>query len=116
IKADVFTDDGWMPLDLQLKTPGFLIFVYSFLMCQHTYFRANSNESRLRLERSRLNLALSAGDNWRIEQIAVEVKGTLRSGTVDTDTVDYIKSRMRQCPVSINLLEPEEYRIEVDFH
>jgi hypothetical protein len=115
IRVDVFTDDGWTPLDLDLKTPGFLIFVYSFLMCQHTYFHANCNESGLQLDHADLDLLLMAGENWRIEKIVVEIAAELRRGDVDPDTVEFIKSRMRQCPVSINLQEPEEYRIEVEF-
>ncbi len=115
IRVDVFTDDGWVPLDLHLKTPGFLIFVYSFLMCQHTYFHANCNESGLLLDHTDLNLLLLAGENWRIEQIEVGIIAELSAGDVDPEIVDYIKGRMRQCPVSINLQEPGDYRIEVEF-
>lgn len=115
IRVLVSTEDGWAPLDLHLKTPGFLIFVYSFLMCQHTYFHANCNESGLLLDRADLDLLLQAGENWRIEQIKVEIAAELRKGDVDPDTADFIKGRMRQCPVSINLQEPADYRIEVEF-
>ncbi len=115
ISARILTDDGWVALDLNLATPGFLVFVYSFLVCQHTYFHANSTESDLQLERAELELLLVAGDDWKIESIDVRIDAALRGGEVTAEKRGYIESRMRQCPVSINLKEPENYRIELNF-
>lgn len=115
LSAEILTDAGWNALDLNLSSPGFLIFVYSFLVCQHTYFHANCTESGLLLDRAHLELLLVAGDDWRIGRVAVEIKSVLRGGKADRKTVDHIESRMRQCPVSINLREPADYRIELEF-
>ena len=115
ISARVLTGDGWVALDLSLATPGFLTFVYSFLVCQHTYFHANSTESDLQLERAELELLLVAGDDWRIKSVDLRIEARLRGGEASAEKRDYIESRMRQCPVSINLKEPEDYRIEIDF-
>ncbi|UCH40819.1 MAG: hypothetical protein JSU67_03745 [Gammaproteobacteria bacterium] len=37
------------------------------------------------------------------------------SGEAKREIVDYIEGRMRQCPVSINLKEPADYRIDLEF-
>ena len=115
LSAQILTDDGWQALDLNLSTPGFLIFVYSFLVCQHTYFHANCTESGLLLERAEIDLLLVAGDDWRIGQIEVGIRPALRAGEPAAETIAYIESRMRQCPVSINLNDPPDYRISLDF-
>ena len=115
LEAEIQTDDGWQALDLNLSTPGFLIFVYSLLVCQHTYFHANSTETGLQLDRAEVDLLLVAGDDWKIRQIEVGIRSRLRSGEPAAETIAYIVNRMRQCPVSINLDEPENYRIDLDF-
>ena len=115
ISAEILTEDGWSALDLKLSSPGFLIFVYSFLICQHTYFRANCTESGLLLDRTELDLLLVSGGDWKIDQVRVAIKASLRGGEAKREIVDYIESRMRQCPVSINLKEPADYRINLEF-
>lgn len=60
IDAEVLTDQGWKPLQIENGSPGFLLFVYSFLICQHTYFHANSTEHALPLESVSLALSLTA--------------------------------------------------------
>ena len=115
ISAEILTEDGWDALDLKLSSPGFLIFVYSFLICQHTYFRANCTESGLLLDRAEVELLLVAADDWKIQQIKVAIDTFLRGDAPGQETVDYIESRMRQCPVSINLVEPANYVIETRF-
>ena len=113
--ADIRTETGWQALEPELGTPGFLLFVYSLLACQHTYFHANCVESGLRLDRAALELLLVAGDDWKIESVVVRVEAGLRGGEASADKLAYIESRMRQCPVSINLVEPANYRIELNF-
>ena len=115
LNAEILTDDGWQALDLKLSSPGFLIFVYSFLICQHTYFHANCTESGLLLQHAEVDLLLVAGDDWRIGQIDVGIRPTLRAGEPAAETIAYIENRMRQCPVSINLNEPADYRIQLEF-
>ena len=78
-------------------------------------FSRHCTESGLLLERAGVELLLVAGDDWKIGQVCVGIGATLRAGEARRDIVDYIESRMRQCPVSINLQEPPDYRIELDF-
>ncbi len=115
IDAEVLTDQGWQPLQIDNSSPGFLLFVYSFLICQHTYFHANATEHALLLESASLNLSLIADDEWRIQKISVAIDSKLRGGAADPAVIDYIKQRMRLCPVSVNLVEPAAYGINLDF-
>ena len=115
IEAEVLTDAGWSKLEIANTSPGFLIFVYSLLICQHTYFHANCGERGLLLDRARIELLLRAGDDWKIDKVKVTVNAVLGAGEADSASIDYIKLRMRQCPVSINLQEPPDYRIELQF-
>lgn len=62
-----------------------------------------------------MELLLVAGGDWKIDRVRVEIAATLRAGEARREIVDYIESRMRRCPVSINLQEPPDYRIELDF-
>jgi len=115
LEAEVLTEDGWQTLQIGNDSPGFLIFVYAFLICQHTYFHANSSESGLLLDHTKLELTMCTDENWKIDQVKVKVNATLRAGKADSTGIEYIKQRMRQCPVSVNLKEPSDYRIELDF-
>ncbi|NCF36231.1 MAG: hypothetical protein GWP56_07560 [Gammaproteobacteria bacterium] len=115
IDAEVLTDQGWKPLQIENSSPGFLLFVYSFLICQHTYFHANSTERSLLLERASLDLSLTADEGWRIQKVGVAIDSKLRGGTADPAAIDHIKQRMRLCPVSVNLVEPPDYRINLKF-
>ena len=115
LQAEVLTGDGWRELQIGNDSPGFLIFVYAFLICQHTYFRANSGESGLLLERAGLDLFMRCDGDWKIDQVKVRIKAALRAGNADSASIDYIKQRMRLCPVSVNLKEPQDYRIELEF-
>ena len=116
ISAQVWSDNRWDRLEIDNTSPGFLIFVYAFLICQHTYFHANSSERGLLLEHSEVELDLQADSDWKIQQIRVGIDATLRNGNPDQAMSDYIRERMRQCPVSVNMNEPAEYQIELKFN
>ena len=115
VNAQVWSDTGWNRLEISNESPGFLIFVYSFLICQHTYFHANCSESGLLMEHSEVELDLHAGEDWKIRQVNVGIDVKLRGGDPEQATVEYIEGRMRHCPVSVNMREPPEYHIELKF-
>ncbi len=93
----------WQPLDLGLTSPGFDIFVYALFTCQHMYFRVNCAERRLELESAEGSIEIGADRDWNMDTLQVRFSGQLRSGQASTDDIDYIISRMQQCPVSTNL-------------
>ena len=115
INAQIFSNNSWNSLEISNSSPGFLIFVYAFLICQHTYFHANCGERGLLLETAAVELSLHADNDWKIQRVNVGIDATLRRGNPDKVTIDYIEGRMRQCPVSVNMQEPPQYQIELQF-
>lgn len=103
LSVDVLADDAWTTLDLNTGTPGFLIYVYSIFTCQHTFLRSNSTERDLVLARSQGSIQVEASEDWILEKIEVRFDVTLYEGRPGDDDVDYIVSRMANCPVSKNL-------------
>lgn len=116
INAQIWSDDVWNNLEICNSSPGFLIFVYSFLICQHTYFHANCGERGLLLDHAGVELDLRAGEDWKIQQVKVGIDAKSRGASPDRATIDYIEGRMRQCPVSVNMQEPPDYRIVLKFN
>jgi hypothetical protein len=93
----------WQPLDLGLASPGFDIFVYAVFTCQHMYFRVNCAERGLVLNSADGSIVIGAGQDWNMENLQVHFSGQLGSGQASPDDIDYIVSRMQQCPVSKNI-------------
>ena len=95
----------WQPLDLGVASPGFDIFVYSIFTCQHRFFRVNCAERGLLLNSADGTIDIGAAQDWNMETLQVHFSGQLGSGQASADDIDYIVSRMKQCPVSRNLRE-----------
>ena len=103
LDVQVLGDDGWEPLDLNTTTPGFLIYVYSMFTCQHLYLRTNATERDLKLATAQGEILVEASEDWFLEKVDVTFKVELAAGDADAAAIDYIISRMKQCPVSKNL-------------
>jgi len=95
----------WQPLDLGLASPGFDIFVYAIFACQHRFFRVNCAERKLVLNSAEGSIVIGADQDWHMETLQVHFSGQLGSGQAGPDDIDYIISRMKQCPVSKNIRE-----------
>ena len=111
--VEVLTADGWQTLDLSVNSPGFQVFVYSVFACQHKYFHVNCAERGLMLTNSEGNLIIKTSRDWEIESLWIEFTGYLKSGSVIDEDIDYILERMKQCPVSKNLLEVNDSQAKV---
>ena len=96
----------WQPLDLGIGSPGFDIFVYAVFACQHLYFRVNCAERGLLLGSAEGSIVVGAGEDWTLELLEVKFSGRLGSGEPAAGDIDYIVSRMQQCPVSRNIRAP----------
>ncbi len=103
----------WQPLELGLTTPGFDIFVYAVFTCQHLYFRVNCAERGLVLNSAEGSIVIGAGADWNMETLQVHFSGRLGSGQASQDDIDSIVARMKQCPVSRNLVEVPDARSSV---
>ena len=96
-------DDGeWRHFDLNNSSPGFLVFVYALLTCQHLYFRANCAERGLNLESATGAIHVVTNEAWDAQRVEILFEGKLTSGIASAEDLDYIVERMKQCPVSRN--------------
>ena len=108
-------ENNWQELDLNTSTPGFDIFMYAILTCQHTYFRVNAAKYGLILDSSEGLITVMADKHRSIETLNVEFKGKLKNGSVTKEAVDSIVARMGLCPVSINLKDIPHSKITASF-
>jgi uncharacterized OsmC-like protein len=115
LSVEQFLDGAWQPFDLSVRSPGFQVFVYAILTCQHMYFRANCAERGLNLTSAKGTVEVLTDEDWVLRRLRVAFTGRLRSGTPSEPVIQYIAGRMGQCPVSINLKAVPETSIRVDF-
>ncbi len=99
-------EGGWQAFELAVTSPGFDMFVYSLLHCQHTYFRLNCAERGLILGSATGSISVTTDEDWNMQDLQVVMDGRLISGIPSQDDIDYIVGRMRQCPASRNIREP----------
>jgi hypothetical protein len=108
-------DKGWEKLDLNIRSPGFLLFINGLFSCQHLYLRTNSAERNLLLESATGDLQVTTNEVWRIQSAIVTFNVKLKSGLPTEDDINYIIDRMGHCPVSTNLLDSIELVKAVNF-
>ena len=96
-------DENWQNFNLSNDTPGFDIFMYAILTCQHMYFRINAAKYGLTLNSSEGLMTIIADEHRSIQSLHVHFKGKLEKGVASNDMIDSIAARMKLCPVSINL-------------
>ena len=115
LHVEHLVDDNWQELDLNISSPGFDIFTYAILTCQHMYFRNNAAEYGLVLDSSEGLITIIADEHRSIETLNVEFKGKLKKGKATKDIVDSISARMALCPASINLKDITNRHITASF-
>ena len=108
-------DDSWKKLNLHTGAPGFDIFIYAILTCQHMYFRSNAAEYGLVLNSCEGLVTIIADEHRSIQSLHVDFKGKLKKGTANVEMVDSIIARMNLCPVSINLKDILDRKTTVIF-
>jgi hypothetical protein len=105
----------WCDFNLDFGQPGFLIFVYAVLNCQHLYMRTNAAERGLSLDSARGSIEVQANADWVLQKLLVQFEVQLQAGTPSPKDVDFIIDRMQHCPVSINLRDIPDSQTRVDF-
>jgi hypothetical protein len=115
LKVKHLDGDEWKNLELDIQTPGFLIFTYAVFTCQHMFLRVNANERGLQLASSSGSIMIDAAPDWKIEKLHVAFDAIVKSGTPTADDIDYITGRMQLCPVSKNLGEIPDTQTELLF-
>lgn len=108
-------DAVWKPLEINNASPGFLVFVYSLLTCQHLYMYTNAAERGLELAASEGEMVLEATEGWMLANLRVMFTATLRTGEPTAEKVEEIRQRMNQCPVSRNIHPSGVHETELRF-
>jgi hypothetical protein len=111
LTVEVQKEDQWENLELDIYSPGFLLFINGLFSCQHLYMRTNAAECDVQLESATGELYIETDENWEIKRAEVAFVAKLRSGEVTDENLDYIIERMHHCPVSSNL--PEQLLLQV---
>ena len=115
LAVEVLDKGEWQPFTLDFEQPGFLIFVYAILNCQHMYMRTNAAERGLMLGSASGSIDVSANAEWELKKVNVLFDAVVESGSPSQDDVDHIIDRMRLCPVSVNLKPVHESNTRVSF-
>ena len=108
-------DGDWHELTLSTDSPGFDVFLYAILTCQHMYFKNNAAEYGLVMNSSEGFITVIADEHRSIQSLHVDFKGMLKKGVASTEIIDSIAARMNLCPVSINLKDFLDRKITVVF-
>jgi uncharacterized OsmC-like protein len=116
LDVQMLNENEWEALDLNTKTPGFLIYVYSIFTCQHMFLRTNGSERNMAFASSQGEILVETSEEWIMEKVDVRFDVKLVAGEASTDNIDYIISRMKLCPVSKNLPQAIESLTSVEFH
>ncbi len=115
LAIEILNDGSWESLELDIHSPGFLLFINGLFSCQHLYMRTNAAECELQLIKASGELYVETTENWEITQAQVSFVAQLRSGDPSDENLDYIIDRMHHCPVSSNLPEHLLLQVSVRF-
>jgi len=111
LAIEVLHDNTWEDLDLNIRSPGFLLYINALFSCQHLYMRTNSAECNLILESSSGEIIVNAGEFWNLKDVSVSFNAKIKSGSATDENIQYISERMTHCPVSSNL--PENLKMDI---
>jgi len=115
LAVEVLHDNEWEDLQLDIRSPGFLLFINGLFSCQHLYMRTNSAERDLVLSSVQGEMKVLAGENWDIREVEVLFNVQILSGAPTEGDHGYIVERMHHCPVSTNLPAHLKLNITVNF-
>ena len=103
LKVEVLNDNQWESAELDIRSPGFFIYINGLFSCQHLYMRTNAAERGLMLTSAEGNMQINANQQWQIQDIKVSFQANLKSGSPSEADLSYIRERMHHCPVTSNL-------------
>jgi hypothetical protein len=115
LHVEHLVDDEWQELILDTYSPGFDVFIYSILSCQHMFFRNNSTEYDLVMTSAEALITIITDEHRSIESLHSEFTGKLIKGTADIEKVKSITARVGLCPATINLKEIADKKITVSY-
>lgn len=116
LHVEHLVDDEWQELVLDTSSPGFDVFIYAILTCQHMFFKNNAAEYGLVMDASEGLVTVIANEHRSIDSLHIDFNGKLKKGTPNDEMVKSITARMKLCPVSINLKEIPDMVVKVNFN
>ncbi len=115
LAIEAWHEDHWETLELDIRSPGFLLYINGLLSCQHLYMRANSAECGIELASAEGELEVTTDESWHIKDIRVHFDAKIRHGKPTQANLEYIHERLYHCPVSSNLPPQVDMQSTVDF-
>lgn len=115
LQVKVFEDDEWKAFDLNAGSPGFLVFVYAVLSCQHMHMRLGCVDRGLQLVSADGDIEIVTTEDWNIIKLRVAFSAHPRVGDASAEDVDTIIQRMKNCPVSRNLTFAPQSETSLEF-
>lgn len=103
LTLEVLHDGKWEPLEIDNRSPGFLLYINALFSCQHLYMRANSAECGIELASADGELIVDTDENWHIQNIQIHFDARICNGSPTPANLEYIHERLYHCPVSSNL-------------
>lgn len=104
LQVKVFEDEEWQAFDLNTGSPGFLVFVYAVLSCQQMHMRLGCAGRGLNLDSASGEIEVVTTEDWVITRLQVDFSARLKAGTASAEDLATIIQRMKNCPVSRNLV------------
>jgi uncharacterized OsmC-like protein len=104
LQVKVFEDEEWQAFDLNAGSPGFLVFVYAVLSCQQMHMRLGCAGRGLNLDSASGEIEVVTTEDWVITRLQVDFSARLKAGTASAEDLATIIQRMKNCPVSRNLV------------
>jgi len=115
LQVKVCQDGEWKAFDLNAGSPGFLVFVYAVFSCQQMHMRLGCADRGLRLDSASGEIEVVTTEDWIITRLRVDFAARLKAGEADAEAVEAIIQRMKNCPVSRNLVFSPHSETTLDF-
>jgi uncharacterized OsmC-like protein len=115
LSVEVFEENEWQTFELEPGSPGFLIFVYSVLSCQQMHLRLGCTDRGLQLASADGDIEITTTEDWIITRLRVSFTALLSAGQQSDEDTDIIIKRMKNCPVSRNLVFAPQSEITLEF-
>jgi hypothetical protein len=113
LDLELDVEGSWQPIEFSTMMPPFRAFACTALMCQHAYLRMNATERNLVLNEAWGEFWMTT-DDWAVRDVTAYFKLTLRSGAASAEDLAFVAQRLKDCPISRNLLEAgKETTLEV---
>jgi uncharacterized OsmC-like protein len=116
LQVKVFEEEEWQAFDLNVGSPGFLVFVYAVLSCQHMHMRLGCVDRGLHLGSADGEIEVVTTEDWMITRLQVFFSALLVSGEPGAEDKAAIIQRMKNCPVSRNLTFAAQTETQLEFH